>query len=70
VRDPLVDHKQNEAGNIVYEVEGVDVSVDKQDETTKILVIFQVMEKKMTKEIKKNSNIEVLVERYLDFRNK
>jgi hypothetical protein len=70
VRDPLVDHKQNEAGNIVYEVEGVDVSVDKQNETTKILVIFQVMEKKMTKEIKKNSNIEVLVERYLDFRNK
>jgi hypothetical protein len=46
VRDPLVDHKQNEAGNIVYEVEGVDVSVDKQNETTKILVIFQVMEKK------------------------
>jgi hypothetical protein len=29
VGDPLADHRQNEAEDIVYEVEGVDVNADR-----------------------------------------
>jgi hypothetical protein len=39
VRDPLADHKQNEVEDRVYEVEGVDVNADKQDERPKRIVI-------------------------------
>jgi hypothetical protein len=35
VGDPLVDHRQNEAEDRVYEVEGVDVNADRQDERPK-----------------------------------
>jgi hypothetical protein len=35
VGDPLADHRQNEAEDKVYEVEGVDVNADRQDERSK-----------------------------------
>ena len=42
----MADHRQNEAEDRVYEVEGVDVNADRQDDRSKGLLLFQGMKKK------------------------
>lgn len=71
VGDPLADHRQNEVEDKVYEVEGVDVNADRQDERSKrTFVVSRNEEEKGLKRPKKSSNIEVLMERYLNIRSK
>jgi hypothetical protein len=71
VRELLADHEQNEVEDRVYEVEGVDVNDDKQDKRPKrTIVVSRNEEEKGPKRQKKSSNIEVLMERYLDIRSK
>jgi hypothetical protein len=67
----LADHRQNEAEDRVYEVERVDVNADRQDERSKrTSAISRNEEEKGPKRPKKSSNIEVLMERYIDIRSK
>jgi hypothetical protein len=71
VRELLADHEQNEVEDKVYEVEGVDVNADKQDKIPKrTVVVSRNGEEKGPKRQKKSSNIEVLMERYLNIRSK
>jgi hypothetical protein len=71
VGDPLADHRQNEVEDRVYEVEGVDVNADRHDERSKrTYAVSRNEEEKGPKRPKKSSNIEVLMERYLDIRSK
>jgi hypothetical protein len=69
--DPLADHRQNEAEDRVYEVEGVDVNANMQDERSKrTSTVSRNEEEKRPKRPKKSSNIKVLMGRYLDIRSK
>jgi hypothetical protein len=71
VGDPLEDHRQNEVEDIVYEVEGVDINADRQDERSKrTSAVSRNEEEKGPKRPKKSSNIEVLMKRYLNIRSK
>jgi hypothetical protein len=70
VGDPLADHRQNEVEDTMYEVEGVDVNADRQNERSKRTSVVSRNEEKGPKRPKKSSNIEVLMERYLDIRSK
>jgi hypothetical protein len=70
VGDPLADHRQNEAEDIVYAVEGVDVNADRQDERPKRTAAVSKNGEEKGPKKQKSSNIEVLMERYLDIRSK